>query len=266
MGFAKKLHFEIPHGFIKWAEILFFVFCTVFLFYKINYQTPILMYHHVGNPASPEGLNVSYEDFERQMLFLKAHRYNVISLSELVQIIKSKKRIPWNTVVITFDDGHSDNAMNAARVLKKIGFPATIFVITEKIDQQNYLSRQDLRELDSLDISIGSHTVNHSFIPEITAMGDLIYQIRESKNQLEKILGHPVRLFSYPAGGVTQKAKAMLPNEGYDGAVTTNYGENRFDPYALKRIKVKGGPRNLFTFWLKTTGFYHLGKRCVPIE
>ena len=67
------------------------------------------------------------------MFFLKEKHYNVIPLDELVKGIKKGKKFAHNTVVITFDDGYQDNYSYAYPILKKYGFPATIFLISDYI-------------------------------------------------------------------------------------------------------------------------------------
>jgi peptidoglycan/xylan/chitin deacetylase (PgdA/CDA1 family) len=223
------------------------------------------MYHHVGDASEGAGLNVSVENFERQMEFLKVHNFSVIGLDELIYRLKAGKKIPRNTTVITFDDGNLDNFKNAFPVLKKMNFTATIFVITSRINTEGYLSDEDLRILNDAGITIGSHTVTHAFMPDLKPE-EVLLELRESKRELESILGHPVTIFSYPAGGFNGYARAMVKAAGYEGAVTTNWGKTRHDPFALHRIKATDSRAGLFSFWMKTTGFYHLGKSRVKVS
>ena len=104
--------------------------------------------------------------------------------------------------------------------------------------------------------------MTHAFLPE-RSMAEAEEEIRASKQTLETILGHEVALFSYPAGGVTPEIRTLVEKAGYRGAVTTNYGKWKHDPYALHRIKVGDSAANLFKFWAKTSGIYHLGKKRV---
>lgn len=230
------------------------------LFYKSNYEVPILMYHHVDVVPKGSSVHVSPEAFERQMEFLKIHSYRVIPLADLVEKLKKRSNIPAKTVVITFDDGNLNNFKNAFPILKKMDFPATIFMITDNIGKEGWLSEEDLRILDESGISIGSHTAHHAYLPDLDEeMIDA--ELVQSKARLEDLLGHPVTLFSYPAGGATQDIADHVKATGYAGAVTTNYGKGRRDAYRLHRIKIKDAGGNLFGFWLKVSGLYHLGKK-----
>lgn len=250
---------------MKRVAIVAIALLVSLFFYKSNYEVPILMYHHVGDPSEKSSINISTETFERQMEFLKVHRFHVLTLEDLIGHIRLGQHLPWNSVAITFDDGNGDNFKNAFPILKKMGFPATIFMITGNIGKDHWMNEEDLRVLDSAGIEIGSHTANHAFLPDLRKE-EIVLELRQSRNRLEKILGHPIFLFSYPAGGVTQEAKKLVSQEGYRGAVTTNYGKRIHDPYALHRIKATDANGNLFNFWLKVSGIYHLGKKRIDIE
>ena len=233
----------------------------LFVFYKANHEVPILMYHRVDYPQTQDSVFVTPPTFERQMEFLKVHRYNVISLSELVELIRQKKRIPPKTVAITFDDGFLDNIKKAYPVLKKMEFPATVFMITANIGGEEWLSEEDLRILDESGITIGAHTVNHAYLPLLLTRTEVQAEITESKRRLENILGHPVTLFSYPAGGFTPEIRDIVRQAGYEGAVTTNQYKEKHNPYSLHRVKISESNGSLFSFWIKTTGLYHIGKK-----
>lgn len=230
-----------------------------FFFTRAAYEVPVLMYHHVGDSVDTTTANVSTQMFEKQMEFLKVHRYNVISLETLFELLKQGKPLPPNTVSITFDDGNLDNFKNAFPILRKMRFNATIFMITDNINKEGWLSEEDLKILDGAGIAIGSHTAHHVYLPDASEE-EVVQELRESRNRLEKILGHPVFLFSYPAGGFTEEIKNLVIQEGYRGAVTTNRGKDRHDPYALRRVKISEGGGSLFNFWIKISGLYRVGK------
>ena len=252
----------------KVLAVVFFSAAALFLalsYLRGLYEVPILMYHRVDISDREPGVYVRPENFERQMEFLKVHRYHVLPLQDLIRDLKSGRKPRSKSVVITFDDGNLDNFRNAFPVLKKMGFPATIFMITDNIGRPGWLSAEDLKILDESGITIGSHTVTHAFLPEHPA-GRIEEELRGSKKALEALLGREVTLLSYPAGGVTPEIRALVEKMGYAGAVSTNYGKTRHDPYALHRIKVGDSASNLFNFWAKTSGFYHLGKKRVSYK
>ncbi|MDP2943863.1 MAG: polysaccharide deacetylase family protein [Candidatus Omnitrophota bacterium] len=97
---------------------------------NLFYEVPILTYHRISSFCFDTPLLcVSPKSFQRQMDFISSHRYQVISLEELVNALSRKKNLPRKTVVITFDDGTEDVYQYGFPILKKYGFAATIFIL-----------------------------------------------------------------------------------------------------------------------------------------
>lgn len=221
------------------------------------YMTPILMYHHVDERWQEWKLSVSPASFARQMEFLKAHRYNVLSLGEYVDLLRNRRPIPKKSVVITFDDGYDNNFTEAFPVLKKMGFPATIFIQVDGVGRKGYMTWDDIAILLENGIEIGSHTMHHGFLPDLPD-AERRKEIYESKAVLESRLQRPITLFSYPGGGFNAEARQHVIDAGYLGAAATHPGPDYpdLDPYALKRIRISRTSDNLFVFWLQLSGFY----------
>ena len=241
----------------------FLIFVSIATLYLRSHAvTPIIMYHAVTPEVRDRDnlLAVSAATFESQMRFLHQHKYNVISLKQLAGLMKSKMPIPPKTVVITFDDGYKNNLTEALPVLKKYNLPATIFVAPLEISRvPYYLNWEELRALSKAPlIDIGAHTMHHAFLPEIKDEKVLYYEIRGSKEALEKKLGKNIYLFSYPAGGFNKKIRQIVIDSGYLAAVTSKpgirYPSN--DIYALKRIRISETRYNSLVFWLKVSSFY----------
>jgi len=231
-------------------------------FFNSQYVVPILMYHSVDADAQPENrLAVTADTFERQIHFLKVHNYNVISLEELVVLIREGDQIPAKTVVITLDDGYKDNFTYAFPILEKYQIPATLFIITNEVGrpQDDRLSWGQIQEMqDSGLIFFGSHCVGPEPLINIESEEELIYQIFASKKILEERLGRQVNLFSYPEGFFDDKIKALVVQAGYKGAVATNPGPDYpdDDPFALKRLRISENAANLFVFAVESSGYY----------
>ena len=144
------------------AGVLGFGFYRLWMYPR--YTVPILMYHYLG---SHEGtLSVTPESFERQMKYLRDHRYHVISLDEFIETKRRGGEFSHNTVVITFDDGQRNNYHDAFPILKKYAMPATIFVITQWTGQSAYLTWDQMREMSAAGVDFGSHTQHHVYLPD----------------------------------------------------------------------------------------------------
>jgi len=110
----------------------------------------ILMYHgvlpEVRVPAAYGDLFVSAGDFRKHLRHLK-HRYQPLSLDEMVATIGANKPFPPRAVSVTFDDGYENTVKVAVPLLAEAGIPATVFVPSDLIGTGRYLWFDCLRLL-----------------------------------------------------------------------------------------------------------------------
>jgi peptidoglycan/xylan/chitin deacetylase (PgdA/CDA1 family) len=237
---------------------------TIFFFwFSQKYTVPILMYHNISYERG--SFFVSPEIFARQMEYIKRNGYEVITLDDLVESIRNKKLLGRKKVVITFDDGYKDNFKYAYPVLKKFGFPATVFLVTDFIgNEKKFLSWEEVMLMSKGGVSFGAHTRAHFYLGSLNNEKTARDEIESSKKAIENKLGIPVDYFCYPSGAFNEKTKELVINAGYKGACTTNRGFARFnsDVYELKRIKVTNSDATKpFSFWAKLSGYYTVFKK-----
>lgn len=215
----------------------------------------ILMYHRVAQTREFDQLIVSPRRFEAQMSILAAgHR--VVSLGEGLQALRDG-RLREPMVAVTFDDGYLDNLEVAAPILQRYSIPATVFVTTRFCDHSAvhpryaegeqgangpkvHLDWNQVRALaDVPGLEIGSHTVSHPYlqtVPEARARQEIL----DSRLQIERELGRPVRYFCYPSGDVGSREVALVREAGYEAAVSVAPGRNRpgADFWRLRRTEI----------------------------
>ena len=107
----------------------------------------IVMYHRFGR--SDDGQTISARIFREQLDYLAA-RYHLVPLSFLGELLASGKRLPAGLAVITIDDGYSDAYKIAFPLLRERKIPATLFVVTDFVDQKTWLWPDKLRYLTSI--------------------------------------------------------------------------------------------------------------------
>jgi peptidoglycan/xylan/chitin deacetylase (PgdA/CDA1 family) len=106
----------------------------------------ILLYHRVSTlDSDPWGICVSPENFAEQLAYLSRH-FQVMSLSALVQALESGK-LPRAAVVLTFDDGYSDNLYHGRPLLERFDAPATVFVTSGAVDSTQEFWWDELEQL-----------------------------------------------------------------------------------------------------------------------
>jgi peptidoglycan/xylan/chitin deacetylase (PgdA/CDA1 family) len=87
----------------------------------------ILLYHRVADVTQdPFELCVTPDNFSEHMEVLRAIG-NPISLSQFNACLRNHK-LPRRGILVTFDDGYSDNLYNAKPLLERYEVPATVFV------------------------------------------------------------------------------------------------------------------------------------------
>lgn len=227
---------------------------SFFFFLELNYYPPVLMYHSI---SEKDNLAVSKDVFIKQLEYLKNKKFKVVSLQEIAQAIKERKRI-HKMVAITFDDGYRDN-LEAARLLDKYNLKATIFVIVDKLGKEGYLSVEDLRFiLNNTPVEIGSHTLDHKYLPELSIF-EIEKELFLSRKILENFLDEEIKYVSYPVGGFNKEVLEVAKASGYVAGFTTNRGRGK-NIFAIKRIKITNRDLGL-NLWAKLSGYYHFFKR-----
>ena len=226
---------------------------------RLSHQLPILGYHRVGVLKADHVPTVSGEAFERQLACLARHGYRVLSLDEVVDGLDRGEPLPRRSVAITFDDGYEETATVAWPLLKRFGMPATVFVTPAEVGQAGFLTWAQVVALAREGMTIGSHTMHHSYLP-LVPEGRLPEELVLSKQLLEERIGRPVHFLSYPVGGFTPLAQAVVKQAGYRAACTTNRVSsiNGLDRFALRRVKVTERDRHSWLFRAKLSGYYDM--------
>ena len=232
------------------------IFVGIFL-YNV-YSVPVLMYHSIGEGAENSRLIVSPESFQRQMSFLRKGNYQILSLDEYVELLRENKRPDKRSVVITFDDGFRDNYTNAYPILKKYRIPAAISVVAEWVGQENMMSWDQIRELNSdVLIEIVSHGLKHCPLDGLSKSA-VINELKTSKRILESKLNTVIDYFCYPCGNFTPFVKELAKLWGYKAALAT-HPDARIalnDTYAIRRIRISQSSDNMLIFWVQVSGYY----------
>ncbi len=123
------------------------------------------------------------------------------------------------TAVINFDDSWKSQYENAKAILDEYQFKSTFYVVCDYIDGKNRLTWKQIQTLQEEGNEIGSHSMNHVNLDQITR--DSKYnEIVESKKCLED-RGFNINSFSYPFNSGDDDPESLdLVSNTYDFART----------------------------------------------
>lgn len=225
---------------------LFFLgFCIALLFFGASVQhrgIPVLNYHQI-NDVDENVLTVSTPEFEAQMQYLKENGYTSISPYDYMDYLKNGTPLPEKPIILTFDDGYKDNAVNALPILKKYGMKGTIFVVTDYLDRfDNYLSWADARALErDGTLIVESHTMSHADLSKLSEE-EIRHEFIGSRLAIYDKLEKWCAFIVYPGGVVDDRIPRLAQEAGFYAGFTVNFGLTNPEEniYLIDRIPVFG--------------------------
>jgi peptidoglycan/xylan/chitin deacetylase (PgdA/CDA1 family) len=187
--------------------------------------------------------------------------YQVISLSDFLSARREHRRLPNYSVVLTFEDGFEDFYTVAAGQLAQRRLPSTVFIITDRAygrlppNGESFLSWEQIRELASAGVEIGSHTCSHPRLPDLPPE-DVKRELAESRLAIQENLSTTHIPLSFPHGRTTDSISRLAHSLGYSCAITTRLGPNDgdVDLSRLNRTTIASDDE-LATFAARVSGF-----------
>jgi len=239
----------------------------------MNTRRLILAYHRVlPNPDDP--LAVSLQQFRDQLTYLQDQGWMSVTLQGIASPELWSSFGGRSLVAITFDDGYLDNYLFAAPILKELGFHATFFVVTGYVGTSKifpWMSKsstslskinlpmgwEEVRQLRDEGFEVGSHTVTHSLLTQVTAK-EALKELDDSRRTLQEQLEVPIMSICYPAGNYNQQIVRMARQVGYQlGVVTPCWAGVKETRLTLRRVGVYGS-NSFRIFQLKVSPIFPL--------
>jgi peptidoglycan/xylan/chitin deacetylase (PgdA/CDA1 family) len=212
-------------------------------------QVIIFCYHRLVDKVRYPGTEITPAAFEAQMKELKDRGITVIPMQDLLAWKRGEKNIPPRCAVITFDDGWKSQYEVAWPIMKKYGYPFTMFIYTEGVRGGSLgggeaITWEQLADMRDNGVDIQAHSATHQDLREghtimLASTGGkktktkltgpqyeqwMQNEVVGSKQLLEQRLGIKVNCFAVPFGNYNEHVKEVARNSGYE-AMFTVYGQ-----------------------------------------
>ncbi len=206
-----------------------------------NAQVVIYGYHRFEKTVHRPDTEMTPEMFEAQMKELQEKKVPVISMQDFLAWKRGEKNIPPRAAIITFDDGWKSQYEVGWPIMKKYGYPFTLFIYTEGVKGMKFgggaaMSWEMLAEMRDAGVDIQAHSATHQDLrkaydkvqkkklnPEEYEQW-LTGEVIGSKQLLEQKLGIRVNCFAVPFGYINDPVRDFIKRAGYE-AVFTVYGQ-----------------------------------------
>ena len=156
-----------------------------------------IMYHRFNESKYPS-TNIQMDIFKEHIEIIKRSDFkfhNPKKFDEQFYSIKLKKEI-----LITIDDAFKSFYFEAWPYLKKNKIPFILFVSTEPVGKNGYMTWDQIREIEKESFAlIGHHSHSHDYLIDETN-DKFILDIEKANKIFLKELGYIPNLFSYPFG------------------------------------------------------------------
>jgi glycosyltransferase involved in cell wall biosynthesis len=214
----------------------------------------ILMYHAVSLPGEHASrFVVAAQELEWQIRWLVRAGYRILDLEEYVRTRQENRLPPARSVVVTFDDGYSDNEAIAAPILARHGTPPTIFLVTDRVGDANrwdtdgalagrrLLSWDEIRSLEKAGVRFAPHGRTHRGLQGLSEE-ELADEIGGAWAAMRRELARPVPILAFPFGLHDAAARAASSSFGLVAACTAKPGRNtlRTPLDSLRRAEIGG--------------------------
>ena len=166
-----------------------------------------LMYHRFDEEKYPS-TNIQMSVFKEQIKIIRDLNYSFYNPGQLEKNFDMEKK--EKKILITIDDGFSSFYEVAWPYLKEQNIPFILFVSTEAIGKNGYMTWMQIKELDKEpNVYIGNHSHSHEYLVDFQK-DVFIKDINTAKNLFNKNLGYNPIFFSYPFGEYSEYIKKFI--------------------------------------------------------
>lgn len=185
-------------------------------------QVPIVGFHQLREHTAEDSdyartLITPPEVLRSQLTALRDAGYEAVTATAVVDHVQYGTPLAEKPVLLSFDDGSVTHHTVGLPLLQELGLPAIFFPMTVVLDKEDWLSSDQLREIDAAGMEVGAHSWDHERLDRISGE-QWAEQVTEPKATLEEVLGHPVEMMAYPHGKWSPEALLHVLEADYRAA------------------------------------------------
>ena len=195
-----------------------------------------LMYHRFNENKYPS-TNIQMDIFKQQIEIIKNNNfklYNPMKFEVEFNKPKSEKKI-----LLTIDDGFLSFYKNAWPYLKKNKIPFILFISTETVGKNGYMTWKEIKEIEKEEFAfLGNHSHSHEYLINYN-LKNFKHDIDESIKIFKNNIGYNPVFFSYPFGEYSLEQKNYISKKfnyafgQHSGVIDLNK-----DKYELPRFPI----------------------------
>ncbi|MBO6487142.1 MAG: polysaccharide deacetylase family protein [Pelagibacteraceae bacterium] len=223
------------------------------------------MYHRFDENKYPS-TNIKLDDFKSHINLIENSEFEFISHEQFEDSIK--KNNLSKKILLTIDDGFYSFYKNAWPILKEKKIPFIIFINTETVGSNGYMSWSQIKEISQFNfVHIGNHSHSHAYLVDKNDE-EIKKDLQTSIKIFKEKLNHETNFFAYPFGEYKNSYKKIVQNLGFQYAFGQHSGvmDKTKDKFELPRFPIneKYGEIKRFESLLKTIPFPY--QKIIPEE
>ncbi len=165
------------------------------------------MYHRFNESKYPS-TNIQMDVFQKHINLIKESKFNFYNPNEFEENFDKPKET--KRILLTIDDAFSSFYNEAWPILKKNKIPFILFVSTEPVGKNGYMTWEQIKEIEKYDfVTIGHHSHTHEYLIDKTDE-EFIFDIEQASKIFFQEIGYVPTLFSYPFGEYSKFMKDYI--------------------------------------------------------
>ncbi|MCC2548017.1 polysaccharide deacetylase family protein [Hymenobacter sp. BT175] len=242
---------------------------------KVPGFLPVLMYHKI--PTEPlqtkHRIFVTRDRFEQHLRFFRRQGFTGITFRDYLAFARGERPLaefPRKPIILTFDDGYTDNYTNLLPLMQQYGYPGVIYLLGDfdvrynawDVDKDPTEPRSEIMSVEqkrafvAAGWEIGAHTMSHADLTALPVEA-AAREIRDSKHALEQGLGAEVVSFAYPFGLYNDTVRMLVAEAGFAFGLATDSGGMHLEDDRFRVFRVNMFPEETpSSLWKKTAPWY----------